>query len=60
MGRGDVELLKSAYEALNRGDTEAALEVSDDVSLRLVPTVWRSWAAPTVESPERSFLAVEA
>jgi ketosteroid isomerase-like protein len=27
MGREDVELLKSAYEALNRGDTEAALEV---------------------------------
>ncbi len=26
MGREDVELLKSAYEALNRGDTEAALE----------------------------------
>jgi ketosteroid isomerase-like protein len=27
MGRQDVELLKGAYEALNRGDTEAALEV---------------------------------
>jgi uncharacterized protein len=27
MGRDDVELLKSAYEALNRGDTEAALAV---------------------------------
>ena len=27
MEREDVELLKGAYEALNRGDTEAALEV---------------------------------
>ena len=31
MGRGDAELLKSAYEALNRGDTEAALEVSQQL-----------------------------
>ena len=42
------------------GPIEAALAQSDDVTLRLAPTVWRSWAAPIVESPERWFLAVEA
>jgi PPOX class probable F420-dependent enzyme len=42
------------------GPIEAALAASDDVTLRLVTTVWRSWAAPVVESPERSFLAVDA
>jgi PPOX class probable F420-dependent enzyme len=48
-----------APEALG-GPIEAALEESDDVTLRLTPTAWRSWTAPTVESPERSFLAVDA
>ena len=48
-----------APEALH-GPIEASLAVSDDVTLRLAPTAWRSWAAPIVESPERSFLAVEA
>jgi hypothetical protein len=42
------------------GPIEAALAASDDVTLRLAATVWRSWAAPVVESPERSFLAVDA
>jgi hypothetical protein len=42
------------------GPIDAALAASDDVTLRLAPTVWRSWTAPTVESPERSFLAIDA
>ena len=46
-------------EALD-GPIEAALAGSDDVTLRLTPTAWRSWAAPLVDSPERSFLAVDA
>ena len=48
-----------APEALG-GPIEATLEESDDVTLRLAPTTWRSWTAPPVESPERSFLAVDA
>ena len=39
---------------------EAALAESDDVTLRLAPTAWRSWTAPIVESPERWFLPAEA
>ena len=42
------------------GPIEAALAASDDVTLRLVPTAWRSWTAPDAESPERSFLMVDA
>jgi PPOX class probable F420-dependent enzyme len=42
------------------GPIEAALAASDDVTLRLAPTTWRSWAAPIVESPEQSFLPVDA
>jgi PPOX class probable F420-dependent enzyme len=41
------------------GPIEAALKASDDVTLRLAPTVWRSWSAETGESAERSFLAVD-
>jgi PPOX class probable F420-dependent enzyme len=48
-----------APEALD-GPIEAALAASDDVTLSLAPTAWRSWAAPIAESPERSFLAVDA
>jgi hypothetical protein len=48
-----------APEALD-GPIEAELAESDDVTLRLAPTVWRSWTAPIVESPERWFLAVDA
>jgi PPOX class probable F420-dependent enzyme len=48
-----------APEALG-GAIDAALSASDDVTLRFAPTAWRSWTAPTVESPERSFLAVNA
>ena len=48
-----------APEALG-GPIGAGLRESDDVTLRLLPTTWRSWAAPTVESPERSFLPVDA
>ena len=42
------------------GPIEAALAASDDITLRLAPTAWRSWAAPIVESPERWFRAVDA
>jgi hypothetical protein len=42
------------------GPIEAALAASDDVTLRLAPTAWRSWTAEIGESPERWFLAVEA
>jgi PPOX class probable F420-dependent enzyme len=42
------------------GPIEAALAASDDVTLMLAPTAWRSWAAPIVESLERWFLAVDA
>jgi PPOX class probable F420-dependent enzyme len=48
-----------APEALE-GPIDIALAESDDVTLRLAPTAWRSWAAPSVESPERWFLAVDA
>ena len=48
-----------APEALD-GPIEAALAQSDDVTLRLAPTAWRTWTAPIVESPERWFLGVEA
>lgn len=48
-----------APEALE-GPIEAALRASDDVTLRLTPTAWRSWSAPIVDSPERLFLAVDA
>jgi len=41
------------------GPIEAALAASDDVTLRLAPTGWRSWTAPIVESPERWFVAVD-
>lgn len=47
-------------EALE-GSAEATLAASDDVTLSLAPTAWRSWAAPDVgESPQRSFLPVDA
>ena len=48
-----------APEALE-GPIEAALKESDDVTLRLAPTAWRSWAAEIGGSPERWFLAVDA
>jgi PPOX class probable F420-dependent enzyme len=42
------------------GPIEAALRASDDVTLRLTPTAWRSWTAPIVDSPEELFQAVDA
>jgi hypothetical protein len=37
------------------------LAANDDVTLRLVPQVWRSWSVPEIgDSPERLFLAVDA
>ena len=42
------------------GPIEAALAASDDVTLRLAPTAWLSWAAEVWDSPERWFLAVDA
>ncbi|MGH2935563.1 MAG: pyridoxamine 5'-phosphate oxidase family protein [Gaiellaceae bacterium] len=47
-----------APEALE-GPIAAALAASDDITLMLAPTVWQSWTAPTVESPERLFLPVD-
>jgi PPOX class probable F420-dependent enzyme len=44
-------------EALG-GPIDATLATSDDVTLRLTPAGWRSWAAPIVESPERWFVPV--
>ena len=71
---GSVEILRgSEAQSLNArirrryltpkaldGPIEASLAVSDDVTLRLTPTTWRSWAAETGESPERWFLPVDA
>ena len=48
-----------APQALD-GPIGAALAASDDVTLGLAPTAWRSWAAPSVNSPEQWFLAVDA
>lgn len=49
-----------AREAID-GPIGTALAASDDVTLRLTPTAWRSWTAPELgESPERLFLAVDA
>jgi PPOX class probable F420-dependent enzyme len=42
------------------GPIEAALRESDDVTVRLTPTAWRSWTAPIVDSAEESFQAVDA
>ncbi|HVU77651.1 MAG TPA: pyridoxamine 5'-phosphate oxidase family protein [Gaiellaceae bacterium] len=70
---GPVELLRGAEaHELNRrirrrylapaahdGPIEAALEASDDVTLRLAPATWRAWAAPPGDAPERWFLATE-
>jgi PPOX class probable F420-dependent enzyme len=70
---GPVEILRGdEAEAINArirrryltpeafgGPIEAALAVSDDVTLRLTPTGWRSWAAPIGESPEQWFLPVK-
>ena len=45
-------------EALG-GPVDATLTAADDVTLRLTPTGWRSWAAEIGDSPERWFLPVE-
>ena len=74
LGVGEVQILRdAAAQAINArirhrylspealdGPIDAALRASDDVTLRLTPTAWRSWTAPIVESPERWFLAVDA
>jgi PPOX class probable F420-dependent enzyme len=41
------------------GPLEAALAAADDVTLKLLPTAWQSWAAPAMESPDQLFLAVD-
>jgi PPOX class probable F420-dependent enzyme len=46
-------------EALG-GPIDTALRTADDVTVRLAPTTNRSWSAPSVDSPERWFCAVEA
>jgi hypothetical protein len=48
-------LASSALE----GPIGAALAASDDITLSLRPTAWQSWMAPSVEAPERLFLAVD-
>lgn len=72
-GSGPVEILRDAAAATLNASVrrrylapealdspiEAALAASDDVTLRLAPTMWRSWTAPMVESPERLFLGTE-
>ena len=42
------------------GPIEAALAASDDVTMKMAPTAWRSWTAEVGESPERWFLTVDA
>jgi PPOX class probable F420-dependent enzyme len=73
-GSGPVEILREdEAQSLNArirrrylapraldGPIEAALAASDDVTLRLEPTAWRSWVADTGDSPERWFLPVDA
>ncbi len=72
-GVGPVEIVRDdAAAALNvrvrrrylapeafEGPIEAALAASDDVTLALAPTTWRSWTAPVVRSPERLFLGAQ-
>ena len=41
------------------GPLGVALAAADDVTLKLVPTAWQTWAAPVMESPELLFLAVD-
>lgn len=41
------------------GPIENTLTVSDDVTLRLQPTTWRSWSADLGDSPEQWFLELE-
>ena len=45
-------------EALD-GPIEVLLRASDNVTLRLAPTAWRSWSAPVVDSSEESFLPLD-
>jgi PPOX class probable F420-dependent enzyme len=42
------------------GPIGAALAATDDVTLRLAPTAWRSWTAPAMDSAEELFLPVVA
>ena len=42
------------------GPIDAALRASDDVTLLLTPSAWRSCAAPVVDSPGQLFLPVDA
>ena len=48
-----------APEALD-GPIGAALAAADDVTLKLAPKAWRSWAAPTIDSADQLFLPVDA
>jgi PPOX class probable F420-dependent enzyme len=70
---GPVEILRDAEaQAVNRrvreryftpealgGPIDRELQQADDVTLKLTPAAWRSWAADTGDSPELSFLPVE-
>lgn len=64
---GDVQSINARIHgryltpAALRGPIGAVLAANDDVTLRLVPQVWRSWSVPEIgDSPERLFLAVDA
>ena len=56
------ERVRRRYLALAAldGPIEAALAASDDVTLKLVPAVWRSWTAPSMDSADQLFLPVDA
>lgn len=41
------------------GPLGTVLAETDDVTLRLAPTVWRSWAAPVMDSADQLFLPVD-
>ncbi len=47
-----------APEALD-GPIEAVLAVTDDVTLKLAPTAWRSWTAPIMDSADQLFLPAD-
>jgi PPOX class probable F420-dependent enzyme len=64
--RGDEAMavnsrIRRRYLTPDAGDSpvEADLAESDDVTLRLSPATWRSWAVELGESPERWFIPVE-
>ena len=41
------------------GPLDTALAETDDVTLRLAPAAWRSWAAPMMDTADQLFLPVD-